>query len=262
MGVSQNNAFAADTPRRGEYMIKYIDEQAIITPFCENVQANVAITAFSNHTYSELLRVTGAKPRTVIKGGCDVDVFTFERNGKRIAIYKSPVGAPAAVATMEEVIAAGVEHVVAFGICGALVHTPPQTFIVPDRAYRDEGTSYHYMPPSEYIELTNSARVKKLLDDSGINTLVGGAWTTDGFYRETRTRADELKAKGCIAVDMECSALQAAANFRKKQFYTFFITADSLAGEQWQPNDILDLKATDSTTVSVAAAIKLAEELA
>ena len=61
---------------------------------------------------------------------------------------------------------------------------------------------------------------------------------------------------------MESSALQAAANFRNKQFYTFFIPADSLAGEQWQPNDILDLKATDSTTVAVAAAIKLAEELA
>ena len=115
---------------------------------------------------------------------------------------------------------------------------------------------------TEYIDLTNSARVKKLLDGSGINTLVGGTWTTDGFYRETRTRADELKAKGCIVVEMESSALQAAANFRNKQFYTFFITADSLAGEQWQPNDILDLKATDSTTVAVAAAIKLAEELA
>lgn len=242
-------------------MIKFIDEQAIITPFCDDVGATVAITAFSDHTFSELMRITGAQPRMVIRGGCDVDVSVFERNGKRIVVYKSPVGAPAAVATAEEIFAAGVEHIIAFGICGALVHTPPHTFIVPNKAFRDEGTSYHYMPATEEIDLPNSGLVQKSLNADGINTLVGGTWTTDGFYRETRTRADELKARGYVAVDMECSALQAAANFRGKQFYTFFITADSLAGEEWQPNDILDLKATDSTTVAVSAAIKLAEEL-
>lgn len=242
-------------------MIEFYDEKGIITPFCEDIGADVAITVFSTHTYDELLRVTRAQPREVIRGGCDVEVCAFERGGKRIAVYKSPVGAPAATATMEEVMAAGVKHVIAFGICGALVKTPPHTFIVPDKAIRDEGTSYHYMPPTEYIDLPNSGRVNKLLNDIGIATLVGGTWTTDGFYRETRTRAEQVKAAGCIAVDMECSALQVAANFRGKQFYTFFITADSLAEELWQPNDILDLKATDSTTVAVGAAIKLAEEL-
>ncbi|MDE6401661.1 MAG: nucleoside phosphorylase [Clostridiales bacterium] len=243
-------------------MIKYFDEEGIITPFGENIKADVAITAFSTHTYEELLRITGAQECAVIKGGCDVGVFVFERNGKRIAVYKSPVGAPAAVATMEEVMATGVKHVIAFGICGALVHTPPHMFIVPDKAIRDEGTSYHYLPAAESIAVKNCQFVNKALNDSGIDTLVGGTWTTDGFYRETRTRAEQVKAAGCIAVDMECSALQAAADFRGKQFYTFFITADSLAEEQWQPNDILDLKATDSTTVAVCAAIKLAEELA
>ena len=243
-------------------MIKFIDEQAIITPFCENVQANVAITAFSDHTYGELLRVTGAKPRAVIKGGCDVDVFTFERNGKRIAVYKSPVGAPAAVATMEEIIAAGVEtrrgvrH-----LRRACAHSAANFYRARQGVSR-RGHELSLYAAHGIRRFDQQCARKKLLDGSGINTLVGGTWTTDGFYRETRTRADELKAKGCIAVEMESSALQAAANFRNKQFYTFFITADSLAGEQWQPNDILDLKATDSTTVAVAAAIKLAEELA
>lgn len=243
-------------------MIRFIDEEGIISPFCEQIGAEVAITAFSNHIYGELLKRTQARPRIVIKGGCDVDVCIFEYNGKNIAVYKSPIGAPAAVATMEEVMAAGVKKVIAFGICGALVQTPHQTFIVPNKAYRDEGTSYHYLPPAEFIDIKNSDRVARSLDADGIKVLLGGTWTTDGFYRETRTRADEMKNLGCIAVDMECSALQAAADFRGNEFYTFFITADSLAEEKWQPNDIIDQKVNDSVTAACFAAVRLAQSLA
>ena len=71
-----------------------------------------------------------------------------------------------------------------------------------------------------------------------------------------------MRKNGCVAVDMECSALQIAADFRGKQFYTFFITADSLAGEEWEPNDILELKVTDSTTVAATAAMTMAIRIA
>ncbi|MCH5164963.1 MAG: nucleoside phosphorylase [Clostridiales bacterium] len=241
-------------------MIRFIDEQGLISPRGEHVGADAAITAFSTHIFDELIRQSGAKRTGVIKGSVDIDIFTFEADGKRIAVYKSPIGAPAAVSAMEEIMACGVKQVIAFGICGTLIETPPHTFIVPTKAYRDEGTSYHYLPADDFIEVAESKTVASVLSACGISTLSGGTWTTDGFYRETRTRADEMKANGCIAVDMECSALQAAANFRGNRFYTFFITADSLAGEEWQPNDILDLKVTDSTTVAACAAIKLARE--
>ena len=242
-------------------MITYIDEKGIISPIGEDIDCDVAITTFSTHTFKELLARSGAKEHTVIRGGCDVVIYVCEQGGKRIAVYLSPVGAPAAVSTMEEVMACGVKKVIAFGICGGLVDMPPHTFIVPNRAYRDEGTSYHYLPAAEYIELDNSGVVKASLNSSGVDTIVGGTWTTDGFYRETRTRAEQMKANGCIAVDMESAALQAAASFRGKRFYTFFISADSLAGEEWAPNDILDLKVTSSTTVAACAAIRLATEL-
>lgn len=242
-------------------MIRFIDEAGMIEPLGDSIKADIAITAFSTFIFDELVKQSGAKRNGVIRGGVDIDLYTFEANGKRIVVYKSPIGAPAAVAAMEEIMACGVQKVVAFGICGALVSTPPHTFIVPERSYRDEGTSYHYMPPTDYIELKNSGTVAESLKNSGIQILTGGAWTTDGFYRETRTRTDEMRNAGCVAVDMESSALQAAADYRGKQFYTFFITADSLADETWQPNDILDLKVTDSTTVAVCAAIRLAKEI-
>lgn len=243
-------------------MIRYIDEQGMISPIGEELGIDVAITAYSSHTFGELLNQSGAKKIAAVYGCVDVDMYTFTVDGKKILVYKSPIGAPAAVAAMEEVMACGVKHVVAFGICGSLIPVPPHTFVVPDKAFRDEGTSLHYAPPADCVELKNSKRVADMLEQNGIATVAGGTWTTDGFYRETKTRADEMRACGCVAVDMECSAMEIAANFRGKDFYTFFITADSLAGEEWAPNDILELKVTNSTTTAAVAAIRLAKSLA
>ena len=247
-------------------MIKYIDEKGIIEPYnsvpAENIKgAKTAITTFSTHLFDQLIKATNAVPCGIMRGGVDKELYLGKAGEKNVAVYLSNIGAPAAVALMEEVFAVDVENVIAFGICGALVDVPHQSVVVPDKAFRDEGTSYHYASPSDFISVKNAHAVNKSLLSSGINTFVGGTWTTDGFYRETKTRMEEVKSNGCVAVDMECAALQACADFRGKQFYTFFITADSLAGEKWQPNDILDLKATDATTVAVAAAVKLASEI-
>lgn len=242
-------------------MIEFIDEEGMISPRGDVINADVAVTTFSNHLFNQLVECTGAKELTVMKGSVDIPVFGYTANGRRIAVFRTPIGAPAAVSCMEEAFFGGVKHIIAFGICGTLIDTPPQAIVVPDRAYRDEGTSYHYAPASDYITLKNSGAVEAALNRYGVKTIKGGAWTTDGFYRETRTRANQMRANGCIAVDMECAALQACADFRGKQYSTFFITADSLAGEQWAPNDILDLKATDSTAVAVLAAMRLAEEV-
>lgn len=243
-------------------MIDFIDEKGMIDLRGDHViDADVAVTAFSNHIYQELLDFTHANKTGEVTGSVNIEVYTAKVNGKKIAIYRSPIGAPAAASALEEVYAGGVKKAIAFGICGTLIETRLHAFIVPTKAYRDEGTSYHYMPASDFIEIKNCETVARSLASDGIDVIKGGSWCTDGFYRETKSKADSMRNMGCVAVDMECSALQAVANFREKEFYTFFISADSLAGEQWQPNDILNLKATDSTTVAVAAAIKLACEI-
>lgn len=246
-------------------MIRFIDEEGLISPRGEfidcDIKADTAITTFSRYIFDTLLKYTGAKQTGVMRGSVDIPLYTFDNNGKTTVVYLTPVGAPAAVSALEEILAGGVKKVIAFGICGALTEASPHLFVVPTRAYRDEGTSYHYMPASEYIEIKNAQKVQEVLESVGIKTLVGGAWTTDGFYRETRTRLNEMRANGCVAVDMESAALQACSDFRGTEFYTFFITADSLAGEEWEPNTILDLKVTDSTHVAVAAAVRLASEI-
>lgn len=244
-------------------MIEYFDENGIIEPKQTNnlpngIHADTAITMFSDFLFDELIDKYGAKQVCVITGGIDRIIYSVERDGKCVLVYKSPVGAPAAAMLMEEVGALGVKNFVAFGICGALTETPFRTLIVPDKAFRDEGTSYHYLPPADFIELKNAPTVCKCLKDLGVNAAVGGTWCTDGFYRETRTRAEQVKAQGCIAVDMESAALQAVCDYRNKNFYTFFITADSLAGEEWESNDLLNISVTSADKVAVAAAVELA----
>ncbi|MFN2173364.1 MAG: hypothetical protein ACK2UF_18220, partial [Candidatus Promineifilaceae bacterium] len=59
--------------------------------------------------------------------------------------------------------------------------------IVPVTAVRDEGTSYHYQPPSRKVEPTVEAveAITAVLESQGIGYMTGKTWTIDAFYRET-----------------------------------------------------------------------------
>lgn len=240
--------------------MEYVDEKGMISPEGRPLGIKTALTTFSRHLFDELVSRTGAKRLCTLAGAIEVELYTFTEHGSTYGVYMSPVGAPAAVCALEQVGACGVERFVAFGICGALTDVSVRSIVVPTRSLRDEGTSKSYAAPSEFIELENAEYVRTKLTSYGIDCAVGGCWTTDAFYRETRSAVDNAVARGCIAVDMESAALQAACDYRGKEFYTFFITADSLAGDKWEPNYILDPTATDAESAIVAAAVRLAEE--
>ena len=251
-------------------MIRFIDERGIIEPVnavgktaevVKEYGATAAVTTFSNHLFKEILSRYGGKKVASVTGGIDNDIYGIEYDGKRVIAYQSPIGAPAAVMATEEALCCGINSVVAFGICGALTSVPQRTFVVPTKAYSDEGTSGHYALDSDCIELVGAKKIASALDKYGLKTFSGPDWCTDALYRETRTRLEEMKALGCISVDMECAALQAACSYRKKNFYTFFITADSLAGEEWEPNYILDISIAPLDSVGVEAAVRFASEL-
>ena len=55
---------------------------------------------------------------------------------------------------LKRLYAAGVEKVIIFGNCGVLdANIEDCSIIIPTLGYRDEGTSYHYVPESETIEI-------------------------------------------------------------------------------------------------------------
>jgi uridine phosphorylase len=157
---------------------------------------------------------------------------TYE--GVELAFAEVPVGAPAAVIVMEHMLLLGLRTIVAVGSCGALVHVDEGEFLLPVRALRDEGTSYHYLPPARWVETDPDVRqaCRAALDARGLTGTDCDTWTTDGFYRETSGLVAKRRDEGCSVVEMECAALAACAEFRGIRFGQILYSADTLAGEE------------------------------
>ena len=157
-------------------------------------------------------------------------VYVTEIRGEKIAFCQAPVGAPAATMVMDWLIGYGSQTILASGCCGALEDIAENVFLVPSKALRDEGTSFHYAPPSRFIELDDKMRnlIKEGMERRNINYRECITWSTDAFYRETPTKIEARKAEGCSVVDMECSALAACAKFRDADYGQIIFTADSL----------------------------------
>jgi uridine phosphorylase len=85
--------------------------------------------------------------------------------------------------------------------------------VVIDRALRDEGTSYHYAPPSEFADANPelTAAAIKALATLDQRSFLGPSWTTDAPFRETSEAIDSARARGIFAVEMEAAALYAFA---------------------------------------------------
>ena len=149
--------------------------------------------------------------------------------GTETGVILSGIGAPLAVAMFEElnVLFNGPSFIV-FGSCGALVDLPESRIILPSEAYRDEGTSFHYAPASDFIKVKNAARLAEILQELNVEYVMGKTWTTDAFYRETVDNKNKRVEQGCICVEMECSRLQAFCDFRGLELYQFLYAADSL----------------------------------
>lgn len=183
-------------------------------------------------------------------------VYRIPYGGTEIGFYCSPVGAPAAAAIMEEVVAMGARKMMFFGACGVLERSIVEGhFIVPTAAVRDEGTSYHYLPASDEIALDPAgvAAVKGALDKIGFPYHTSKVWTTDAIYRETRKKMHERKEQGCAVVDMECAGLAAVAQFRGVSFGQFFYAEDNLDAAAWEPRNAEDFGQTHSEKYIAAA---------
>ena len=161
----------------------------------------------------------------------DFYVYKTQINNMDITFVQAPLGGAGAVQIMEQLIAGGVKEIIAAGCCGALVEDTEGSFFVPKAALRQEGTSYHYLPPSREIEL-DTVPIKaicRVLENAGLSYKICKTWTTDGFYRETKEMVQYRKSEGYSVVEMECASMAACAKMRGVLFGQVLFTADSLA---------------------------------
>lgn len=170
----------------------------------------------------------------VLRGGRDIPVYALRHNGRELAVCQAIIGGAATAALAEELLALGARKLLLYGACGVLNRElTAGRLVLPTAAYRDEGTSYHYLPAGDYIDIPTAGRLGEIFDELGLPYGKGRVWTTDAIYRETRTNMEKRRAEGCVAVDMECASVMAAAQFRGIPAYQFFYAEDSLDGDAW-----------------------------
>lgn len=158
-------------------------------------------------------------------------IYVTTYKGEEIVLCQAPVGAAPAAQILDWLIAHGVQEIISAGSCGCLEKFAESTFLVPCKALRDEGTSYHYAPPSRFIEISSRSRkaIEQTIQQHGMKYQEIITWSTDGFFRETAEKIAYRKSEGCAVVEMECSALAACSAFRGAEWGMILYTADSLA---------------------------------
>jgi uridine phosphorylase len=163
-------------------------------------------------------------------------VYAIDLQGQKLAFFYPNVGAPLAAGLMDEVIALGAKNFIACGGCGVLdKDIGVGHILVPEAALRDEGTSYHYLPPSAEVtaDAAALASIEAVLDAHQIPYLRTKTWSTDGYYRETPGRVQKFREMGCLAVEMEAAAFMAVAQFRGVQFGQLLYGGDVVHSDGW-----------------------------
>ena len=178
------------------------------------------------------LAKTGRSQRSDAWACYHTDLFEFEQAGERFGIIGCAVGASFAVLLAEQLFASGCRLLISMTSAGQIVEQgPPPYFILIDRALRDEGTSYHYLPPAEFAEAEEG------LVQAAMNAFAaarqpmhrGASWTTDAPFRETAAAIERCRARDILAVEMEAAGLYAFAKARRKSVLCFAHVTNQMA---------------------------------
>ena len=209
--------------------------QAVIMPNHEDLDLKLpkkCIYAFLEEEIDRYAGEVGAKcVGEFVSATKTYPVYVLNYKGEEVCLAQAPVGSAPAAQFMDWLIGYGVEKIISTGTCGVLTNIAENAFLVPVRALRDEGASYHYVVPSRYMEIQPEAiaAIERVLESRGIPYEEVMTWTTDGFYRETAEKVAYRKEEGCAVVEMECAALAAVAQLRGVVWGQLLFTADSLA---------------------------------
>lgn len=157
-------------------------------------------------------------------------IFKVKYKNVEICLVQAVVGSASIAMMADMLFGCGVTTIIACGGCGVLTDIPAGDVIIPISALRDEGASYHYLPPSREIILNkNIIRIiKNTMEKLQTPYIEAKTWTTDAFYRETPDMITYRKEEGCTVVEMECATLAAVSEFRGAYFGQLLYSGDIL----------------------------------
>ena len=221
------------------------EPQAILEPTSVISRKNVpvhCVICFFKEVIEEVVADNNAVVLTqsMSEIGCH-PLYQIEIAGRRLAFFHPGIGAPLAVGMLEEMIARGCQKFIAVGGCGVLdKEIAVGQLLLPVSAIRDEGCSYHYLPPSREVRADPHALavIEGVLQAHQVEYLRTKTWTTDAIYRETPAKAAAYREEGCLAVEMETAAFYALTKFRNVAFGQILYGGDAVIphaydGRRW-----------------------------
>ena len=145
-------------------MIKFSEEEGFIKAhgikFREGQDKNiklpsVAVGVFSRHLFDDVIEKYSALEVGYFScANMERNIYIIKYKDIEIVFFMAGVSGPWIAGDIEELYSAGVQKVIIFGNCGVLDSKIEDcSIIIPTKGFRDEGTSYHYVSPSETIEI-------------------------------------------------------------------------------------------------------------
>ena len=222
--------------------------------------ADKALLVFTRHAFRAARELLQSAEKVKTPAPC-WNALLGEFKKVKVCVVGLHVGAPASVLALELLIAGGAETFIAVGEAGA-VHPSARIgdVLLPSWGLREEGTSYHYVPPDHVpkpsTELFEALRSKvEELKSGKMKLLVGGVWSTDAPFRETRDKVREYAARGVVGVDMESTALMCVAEYRGVELAVALAISDELHGVKWKPGfNASELETAEALLVKAALA--------
>jgi uridine phosphorylase len=182
------------------------------------------------------------------------ELLAFDLDGLgEVGVVGCAVGAPFAVLVAEQLFVSGCRLLISVTSAGQITDNgPPPYFVLIDRALRDEGTSYHYLPPATFAWAPDTmllARVEAALTAlPDIAVYRGATWTTDAPYRETDAAIASARDAGALAVEIEAAALYAFATAKRRSVVCFAHVTNTMA----QTDGDFEKGEADGTTATLA----------
>ena len=250
-------------------MIFYSNEEGFIKPRgIKNLEGihdsniklpHIAVGVFSEYLLKDIAKKLKSEKVGKLNGNRPVYISNYKDT--KLTLFAAGISGPWISADIEELHVNGVDTFILFGNCGVLdKNIEDCSIIIPNKAYRDEGISYHYLPDSEYIDLDNTYTnlFKDILKEYEFEYKEGATWTTDAFYRETKEKIQMYKNKAAICVEMEGASIAAVCKYRNLHYFTFYYAGDNLDSIKWEERSIHQLSNFDKKTKIPILALELA----
>ena len=201
-------------------------------------ETNKLIITFFHEVIQRLMDEGQISLERTIEGENPVLIYRFA--DMNVLLTLGYVGCPACAGNLDLFHAMGINKVMFCGGGGVLDRDiEVGQILVVDGAIRDEGFSYHYLPPSRCVYTAPEVitAITNYLDRNAISYIRGLTWTTDAVFRETKDKIMQRKMEGAKIVEMEQAGCIAVSRFRNFAYGALIYGGDDVSQDEWSQRD-------------------------